>query len=121
MVKLTHAILLGALIAAPVAVYAQQSPQDAQRQYLNDMRDRREIQSTVPNAGPPPLPPSPTLSEQVQQRVQDNIEQERTTGMPANSPAPRGLTPNPSPADQHLQRLKDEADERGQQAPVVGR
>lgn len=41
--------------------------------------------------------------------------------MPANSPAPSGLTPNPSPADQHLQRLKYEADERGQQPPVVGR
>lgn len=121
MMKLTNAILLGAFVAAPAVAFAQMSPQDARQQYLNDMKDRREIQSTVPNSGPPPLPPSPTLSEQVQMHNNDKVEQERTTGMPYNSPAPPGLTPNPSPADQHLQRLKDEADERGQQPPVVGR
>ena len=106
-------ITVGALLAAPAAF--AQMPGDAQQQRLNDMRDKKDQEGTEPRAGRPGLPPSPTLNEQVQQRNNDQIELQRTTGQPGNSPAPRGMAPNPTPTEQMQQRTNDQKDQKDQE------
>lgn len=113
MKKFSAAIILAGLIVSPVA-FAQVMPGAAQQQRLNDMKDNHDEQGIQPEAGRPAVAPSPTERDRAQQRSNDKIEMERTTGQPGVGQAPRGSMPNPTADEQTKQRLNDKNDKKAE-------